>query len=147
MGAAPYLYDAPSRQIGPPPTFNPKAVTMASRAPPSPKKKPKSEGPFINFNQHPDSFLVLPYGKTNAQPMSEKTKTGVKVVRWIQFTLRLLLLFGAVGVVICAIFIKGAADTEGYIMRIAVSCHAYHLYSLFLLTQRQPGVEIGRAHV
>ncbi|PVI01936.1 hypothetical protein DM02DRAFT_560751 [Periconia macrospinosa] len=143
MGGAPYLYDAPRRQTGPPSIFNPKAVTMASRAPPpSPKKKP--EGPYINFNQHPDGYPMLPYGKTDTKPMSPKTKTAVKVVRWIQFTLRLLLLFGAVGVEICAIFIKSAAETEGYIMRIAPGVDiVFTLYAIYHLlrkpTARPPG--------
>lgn len=120
-GQPPYLYDAPRREsaMGLQTTFNPKAVTMASRQPP-PSPKKKQEGPFISFNQHPDSYLILPYGNTNVKSMSPKTKTAVKVVRWIQFVLRLLSLFGALGVVLCAIFIRGAADTEGYIMRIAV---------------------------
>jgi hypothetical protein len=121
MGEAPYLYNPPQREsmMDVPTTFNPKAVTMASRQLPSPTKK-KPAGPYINFNQHPDSYLSLPYGKTNATPMSSKTKKTVKTVRWIQFSLRLFNLIGAVGAVLCSIFIKGATETEGYIMRIPV---------------------------
>ncbi|EAT86940.2 hypothetical protein SNOG_05876 [Parastagonospora nodorum SN15] len=73
----PYLYDAPVDDS----TFNPKAVTMASRMPPSPPKK-KQEGPLIDFNKHPDSYLILPYGNTNAKPMNKKTKTFIKIARW-----------------------------------------------------------------
>lgn len=117
----PYLYNAPQRDsfADVPDTFNPKAVTMASRQPPSPTKK-KPDGPLLDFNRHPDSYLILPYGKTNAKPMSPKTKTIINTVRWIQFLLRVLNLLGAIGALLCGIFIKGAQDTEGYIIRIPV---------------------------
>jgi hypothetical protein len=101
------------------PMFNPKAVTMASRLPPPPPRK-KQEGPLIDFNQHPDSFLILPYGNANAKPMGKRTKTFINIARWTQLGFRIAQLLGAVGVLLCAIFIRGAQDTEGYIMRIPV---------------------------
>jgi hypothetical protein len=101
------------------PIFNPKAVTMASRLPPPPPKK-KQEGPLIDFNQHPDSFLILPYGNTNAKPMGKRTKTFINIARWTQLGFRVAQLLGAIGVLLCGIFIRGAQDTEGYIMRIPV---------------------------
>lgn len=99
-------------------TFNPKAVTMASREPPTPKKK--QDGPLVNFNQHPDSYLMLPYGKTDAKPMSPKTKLWIKIARWTQLAFRMCSLLGAVGLLLCGIFIRGAQDIEGWIMRIPV---------------------------
>ncbi|KAG9382383.1 hypothetical protein A1F94_006304 [Pyrenophora tritici-repentis] len=107
------------------PIFDPKAVTRASRMPASPPKK-KKEGPLIDFNQHPDSYLVLPYGKTDAKPMTNKIKTFINIARWTQFALRLLTLCGAVGVLLCGIFIQGAQDSEGYIMRVPVSAMRKH---------------------
>jgi hypothetical protein len=100
-------------------TFDPKAITRASRMPPPPPKK-KPTGPLIDFNQHPDSFLVLPYGNTKAKPMSTKTKLLINTARWTQFGLRIVTVLGAVGVLLCSIFIRGAQDTEGYILRIPV---------------------------
>ncbi|KAF1939794.1 hypothetical protein EJ02DRAFT_436076 [Clathrospora elynae] len=113
----PYLYE-PQRDsmMSDQSTFNPKSVTMASRLPPSPRKK--QEGPLVDFNKHPDSYLILPYGNTNAKPMGKKTKTFIKIARWVQLALRVCTLLGAVGVLLCGIFIRGAQDTEGYIMRI-----------------------------
>jgi hypothetical protein len=111
----PYLYNAPVDDSD----FNPKAVTMASRMPPSPPKK-KQDGPLIDFNKHPDSYLILPYGHTNVKPMHKKTKVFVKVARWTQLFFRVCTLLGAVGVLLCGIFIRGTADSEGYIMRIPV---------------------------
>ncbi|RAR14097.1 hypothetical protein DDE83_002515 [Stemphylium lycopersici] len=115
------------------PHFDPKAVTRASYMPPPPPKK-KPNGPLIDFNKHPDSFLILPYGNTNPKPMSAKIKTFINIARWTQVGLRIATLIGAAGVLLCGIFIRGAQDTEGYIMRIppgvdlVVSLYAiYHL--------------------
>ena len=116
----PYLYEPQRDSMD---NFNPKAVTMASRLPPPPPKK-KQEGPMINFNKHPDSYLIVPYGNTNAKPMSTNTKVFVNIARWIQFSLRICTMMGAVGVLLCGIFIRGTQDTEGYIMRIPVCAHA-----------------------
>lgn len=116
----PYLYNAQRNSAyDVPEVFNPKAVTMASRQPPeSPKKK--QDGPLINFNRHPDSYLILPYGKTNAKPMNPKVNMWIKSTRWFQLFLRVLTLFGAIGALLCGIFVRGALTTEGYIIRIPV---------------------------
>ncbi len=113
----PYLYE-PQRESVDISTFNPKAVTMASRMPPPPKKK--QEGPLVNFNQHPDSYLNIPYGKRDFKAMHPKTKTFVKIARWVQFSIRVCTLLGALGVLLCGIFIQGCTNSEGYIMRIPV---------------------------
>jgi hypothetical protein len=62
----------------------------------------------------------MPYGKTDAKPMNPKVKIWIKVARWIQLFFRLLTLLGAIGTLLCGIFIKGAQTTEGYIIRIPV---------------------------
>ncbi|OAL03132.1 hypothetical protein IQ06DRAFT_124592 [Phaeosphaeriaceae sp. SRC1lsM3a] len=133
----PYLYNAPIDDS----TFNPKAVTMASRMPPAPPKK-KQDGPLIDFNKHPDSYLILPYGNTSFKPMNKRVKLYIKVVRWIQLFLRVCTLLGAVGVLLCGIFIRGATDTEGYIMRIPpgvdlVVC-LYAIYHLIRNAKSRP---------
>ena len=117
----PYLYN-PSERGSTYETqddFNPKRVTMESYQPPSPSKA-KPDGPLVNFNKHPDSYVIMPYGKNTAKPMSPKVQIWIKVARWIQLFFRLCTLFGAIGTLLCAIFIKGAQTTEGYIMRIPV---------------------------
>jgi hypothetical protein len=114
----PYIYSPDERDLME--DFNPKAITMASRQPPpSPKQRP--DGPLIDFNKHPDSYLVMPYGKTDVEPMNPKTKLYVKIARGLQLFLRLCSLLGAVGLLLCTIFIRGAQDTEGWLMRIPVS--------------------------
>ncbi|OAL47514.1 hypothetical protein IQ07DRAFT_623245 [Pyrenochaeta sp. DS3sAY3a] len=146
----PYLYepDRQSKNLPPPAAFNPKAVTMASRMPPSPKKK--QEGPLVDFNKHPDSYLILPYGNTDAKPMHRKTKIFVKVARWIQLVFRVATLLGAVGALLCSIFIRGAQDTEGYIMRIPpgvdiVVC-LYAIYHLIRNAKSRPAASSASYH-
>lgn len=111
----PYLYDA-QRTSGD--DFNPKAVTMASHQPPSPRKS--KEGPLVNFNKHPDSYVVLPYGNNKTKGMNPNVKIWVKVARGIQLFFRILTLVGAIGVLLCTIFLRGVQTAEGFIMRIPV---------------------------
>ncbi|KAH8723629.1 hypothetical protein GQ44DRAFT_740863 [Phaeosphaeriaceae sp. PMI808] len=141
----PYLYGPPGEES----TFNPKAVTMASRMPPSSPKK-KQDGPLIDFNKHPDNYLVLPYGKSNVKPMSKRTKSYIKVARWIQLFFRVCTLLGAAGLLLCAIFIRGAQDTEGYIMRIPpgvdiVVC-LYAIYHLIRNAKSRPAASSASYH-
>lgn len=114
----PYMYDAPKKD--PLEGFNPRSVTEASRRGPAPPK-PKQEGPLVNFNRHPDSYIQAPYGQLDAKLMSPKTKGVVKWTRWFQFFLRLLQLLGAMGMMVAVIFIRGTQTTEGWIIRIPVS--------------------------
>jgi hypothetical protein len=123
-GSQPYLYNPPARYgysaLNLPSEFNPKAVTQASQAPPPPPR-PKQEGPLLNFNRHPDSYVVLPYGNTNSVQMSPKTKIAVKWARHGQLGLRVLELIGAIGMFICVVCIRGATENEGWILRLPVS--------------------------
>ncbi|KAH9871152.1 hypothetical protein J1614_006727 [Plenodomus biglobosus] len=140
----PYLYQPQTES-----TFNPKAVTMASRMPPSPTKK-KQDGPLINFNKHPDSYLVVPYGNTDVKPMNKRTKLFIKIARGVQLAFRICQLLGAVGVLLCGIFIRGALDTEGYIMRIPpgvdiVIC-LYAVYHLVRNAKSRPPASSASYH-
>lgn len=118
----PYLYDAPARYsaLDPYNGFDPKPVSRASLLPPPPPK-PKQDRPLLDFNRHPDSYLILPYGQTDAKPMDPRTKNQIKYVRWVQLSFRVLQLIGAIGMLICVICIQGTQDTEGWVLRIPVS--------------------------
>ncbi|KAF2849631.1 hypothetical protein T440DRAFT_555619 [Plenodomus tracheiphilus IPT5] len=146
----PYLYQPQTDSMDlPQSTFNPKAVTMASRMPPSPTKK-KQDGPLINFNKHPDSYLILPYGNTDAKPLNKRAKTFIKVARGVQLAFRIGEILGAVGVLLCGIFIRGALDTEGYIMRIPpgvdiVIC-LYAVYHLVRNAKSRPPASSASYH-
>jgi hypothetical protein len=129
MGGQPYLYNPPTRYsaLDPQYEFNPKSVTQASLAPP-PLPKPKPEGPLINFNRHPDSYLIVPYGNTNAVPMAPNTKGKVKWTRHVQLAFRVAQLVGAVGLLVCVICLKGMSDNEGWILRLPVHYHQLHCH-------------------
>ena len=116
----PFLYSSPSKYsvVEPYHEFNPKAFTQASRMPPM--TKPKRDGPLVDFNKHPDSYLILPYGNINVKAMSLKTKTRVKYARQLQLAFRVLQLVLAIGLLVCAICIRGTKGTEGWILRIPV---------------------------
>lgn len=137
-GHAPYLYDPPSRrQIAYPYSdFDPKAVTRASwiSAAESTMSKPKQEGPLIDFNRHPDSYMVVtPHAPR--EPLPPNTKKKVVAWRWVQFGLRVSQLLGAIGLLLCVIFVRNTETAQGWIMRVPVSIHIrYHEAPLDVLT-------------
>ncbi|KAH8656184.1 hypothetical protein BGZ60DRAFT_532498 [Tricladium varicosporioides] len=133
----PFIYD-PIKTEGPRSPyreFDPKAVTRASQQPKP--RRPKQEGPLVSFNQHPDSFLILPYGKTNAKPMSPSVKIWIKWARILQLFLRCLELVGAGGLLAMMIMIRGVDDATGWIMRIVPGLAIAHtLYAIYHLARK-----------
>jgi hypothetical protein len=121
-GGQPFLYaaSAPVQYSALDHGFNPKAVTQASYVPPPPPK-PKQEGPLLNFNRHPDSYIVQPYGKLDHKPLSPNTKSRIKWTRSVQLASRILQLLGGIAMLIFVISIKGASENEGWIIRLPVS--------------------------
>lgn len=122
----PYLYDPPAnRKIAYPYSdFNPRAATEASYArlsTISTDSKPKKEGPLINFNQHPDSYMVVTGTQEQHKPLPRSTKKAVVSVRWVQFVFRLVQEIGALGLLVATICIKGTSGAETYLLRIPVS--------------------------
>ncbi|KAM0712526.1 hypothetical protein Q7P37_011623 [Cladosporium fusiforme] len=133
----PYLYDPPSRrQIAYPYSdFDPKAVTRASwiSAAESTMSKPKKEGPLIDFNKHPDSFMVVT-PQASREPMPANTKKKVTIVRWVQFGLRIIQVVGAIGCLLCVIFVRNTETAQGWIMRVPpawdILVSSYGIYHL-----------------
>lgn len=106
MGAeAPYLYDAPSHRpvAYPYSDFNPRAATQASyeASIAASRPKQKQEGPLINFNRHPDSYMIVPAPQENHKELPKSTKKGIVATRWVQFGLRVAQLLGALGACLC----------------------------------------------
>ncbi|KAL8906608.1 MAG: hypothetical protein Q9207_001932 [Kuettlingeria erythrocarpa] len=143
MPQAPFLYDHPSRYSFTGPTdkaWDPKAVTRASLAAsiPSPPR-PKQEGPLIDakdFNRHPDSYFVVPYGNLNWKPMSPRTKKKVQYVRHAQLFLRICELLAGLGLLFCIICIKGTEGTVGWIIRVPAGVAILHtIYAIYHLAR------------
>ena len=76
-GSAPYLY-TPSINNGSAYEFNPRAYSQATYAASlaSQSPKPKQEGPLVDLNRHPDSWMVIGT-PSNAEPMPANTRTKV----------------------------------------------------------------------
>ncbi|QDS70921.1 hypothetical protein FKW77_006647 [Venturia effusa] len=140
-GSQPFMYAprAPVQYSQLDSGFNPKAVTQASWAAPPPPK-PKQEGPLIDFNRHPDSYIVQPYGQLDCIPMSPSTKSRIKWTRSIQLALRVLQLFGALCLLVLVVSIKGPSDNEGWILKLptiidTLTC----IYAIYHLVHRVNG--------
>ena len=113
--------------------FNCKAASIPNLE----QSKPRSPqpGPLLDFNRHPDSYLILPYGNTSALPMSRDTKIRVKYTRWVQLFLRVCELLGAIGLLVCAICVRGMDGTVGWILRIPPGVAILHtLYAVYHLS-------------
>ncbi|KAI4139122.1 MAG: hypothetical protein LQ341_004344, partial [Variospora aurantia] len=143
MGNAPFIYDHPAKYSFTGPTdkaWDPKAVSRASYAASLPQPpRPKQQGPLIDakdFNRHPDSYFVVPYGNLNWKPMSPRTKKKVQYVRYVQLFLRICQLLGALGLLFCVICIKGTQGTTGWIIRVPPGVAIMHtIYAVYHLAR------------
>ncbi|KAL9615450.1 MAG: hypothetical protein Q9167_000128 [Letrouitia subvulpina] len=141
MGQQPFIYDHPSKFSFTGPSekaWNPRAATQASWAAVTPASpKPKREGPLIDareFNRHPDSYITSPYGNLNWKPMSPRTKTKVKYLRFIQLFFRVCEFLGALGLLFCVICIKGTSGSTGWITRVPAAVAILHtVYAIYHL--------------
>lgn len=135
MPEQPYLYDrieARNSVAYPYSDFNPKAVTQAhyaafaERAERQKYKAAQDGKPLINFNQHPDSYMIVNNPAVHHEPMPANTKKSIIWTRWVQFVLRLFQQIGAVGILVCVICLKMKNDGPGWIIRVAVCYHALY---------------------
>ncbi|EFQ99228.1 hypothetical protein MGYG_02242 [Nannizzia gypsea CBS 118893] len=140
----PFLYDPPSLypKSAQAADFNPKAVTLNSWAPRP--QKPKKDGPLVNFNQHPDSYAVLPSGRKPVTNMSPNIKKYVKYARIFQLILRVLTLIGVMGMLFCVICINKTTTQVAWIIRVGPAVSTVStIYAIFHLcrsaTSRTPG--------
>lgn len=125
----PYLYDPAPRnsQIAYPYSdFNPRAATqahyaaLAERAERQKRKAQQDGKPLINFNQHPDSYMIVNNPTTDFKPLPENTKQKLFWTRWVQFGFRVIQEIGAIGLLVGVILLKMASDGPGWIIRVAV---------------------------
>ena len=116
----PYIYDRPKTYAYS--DFNPRAATQAAHKTEQEKNKPiaKKDGPLINFNAHPDSYMIVPGKNVSHRTMSKYTKTTVKALRWTQLSFRILEEIGAIGLLICVICLRKMEVSMSWIIRIAV---------------------------
>lgn len=76
--------------------------------------------------------------------MSPNTKNKVKYSRQVQLVLRLLALFGALGILFCVIAIKGTSGSLGWIIRVAPGVALLHtVYAIYHLCRSPTGRTAG----
>ena len=128
---APYIYQ-PMQTTGQPlaypySDFNPKAVTqahyasLAERAERQRLKTHQEGKSLINFNQHPDSYMIVSTQNVNYEPMPPSTKKAITATRWVQFVLRCFQEIVALGLLVCVVCLKMDLNAVGWISRAAVS--------------------------
>ncbi|KAL2157504.1 hypothetical protein VTH06DRAFT_6055 [Thermothelomyces fergusii] len=129
MGSSrpPFLYQPVNRddERFPPTNFDPKAVTRASYERKRPKPKPKA--PFVSFNRHPDTHMVLS-GRSQFTPMGRRAKSWIKAMRVVQVGLRVVQIIAAVGLIAVMV----VASLIGWLMSVTLGLVVLHAgYSVF----------------
>ena len=114
--------------------FNPRAATQATRKAEEErnKRRSKQDGPLINFNAHPDSYMIVPGRNVNVKMMSKYTKKTVTILRWTQLALRILEAIGAIGLMVCVVCLTNMETSMSYIVRIAVRMRALEAHTVML---------------
>ncbi|KAG4029984.1 hypothetical protein MFRU_013g00080 [Monilinia fructicola] len=131
----PFLYDPVKTDW----SFDPKAVSRASLSPPAPRPK-RPDGPLVNFNAHPDSYLIVPSGNVDSKSMDPSIKNRVKWTRKLTLALRCFQLLAAVGLLTMSILITGLDIVSGWIMKLAPAIAIMHTaYGVLHLSRRPDG--------
>ncbi|ESZ95691.1 hypothetical protein SBOR_3911 [Sclerotinia borealis F-4128] len=131
----PFLYDPVKTDW----SFDPKVVSRASLSPPAPRPK-RPDGPLVNFNAHPDSYLIVPFGNVGSKSMDPSVKKKVKWSRKLTLVLRCFQLLAAVGLLVMSILITGLDILSGWIMKLAPAIAILHtIYGVFHLARRSSG--------
>ncbi|KAH6899073.1 hypothetical protein B0T10DRAFT_474482 [Thelonectria olida] len=146
-----YAYSAVERNDSrfPETTFDPKAVTRASWQPKPPR--PKSDGPLITFNRHPDAHMVLSHRSNNYSSLSPRFKSYVKWLRFLQLFLRLLELVASAGLLVLMILVTKVDAVNKWIMRITPGVVTLHcIYAIYHLSSdpgRRPPASSSAYHL
>ncbi|APA13706.1 hypothetical protein SS1G_07606 [Sclerotinia sclerotiorum 1980 UF-70] len=119
--------------------FDPKAVSRASLSPPAPRPK-RPDGPLVNFNAHPDSYLIVPSGNVDVKSMHPSVKKRIKWTRKVTLALRCFQAVAAVGLLIMSILITGLDIISGWIMKLAPVIAIFHtIYGAYHLARKPDG--------
>jgi len=75
----------------------------------------------VNFNRHPDSWMIAHDQRKDYKPMPANTRKKVVAIRWVQFALRVVQELGAMGLLTCMICFTNVPEAFLWVMRVAVS--------------------------
>lgn len=118
--------------------FNPRAYSEATYAASLEKQSPRlqQQGPLLDLNRHPDSWMMAPPKLGDASLLPANMRKKVVSTRWVQFAFRILQMIAALGLFVCMASIKGAGQTQGWIMRIPPAYDAMlNVYAIYHLAR------------
>jgi len=128
----PLLPEFSSSDFTPTTRFNPKSVTQALHAARNAPPRPVQRGPFINLDASNSTLLPRPALRDGACPVS---KTMITISRYVSIVLRLFQLLGAMGLLVCLLFIRDIEFTTGWICRVPPAVAIVHIiYAIYHLT-------------
>ncbi|KAI5368369.1 hypothetical protein Slin14017_G034050 [Septoria linicola] len=150
MPDQPYLYGqlegSRSSVAYPYSDFNPRAATQAhyqafaERAERQKRRIQQDGKPLINFNQHPDSYMMVNNPQVHHEPLPTNTKAKIVWTRWVQFVFRVFQEIGALGILVCVICLKMKNDGPGWMIRVAPAWDSViTLYAIYHLLRPAKG--------
>lgn len=94
--------------------FDPKRISRQATEPPVPRLQLMA--PYVQLDQSITAKIERAH-RQNAAPIS---KRGLLIVRSVAILLRVLQLTGAMGLLVCMLFVRKLDDTTGWICRVPV---------------------------
>lgn len=94
--------------------FNPKRISQQSAEPVIPK--PQMTAPYLQLDQSVNAKIERAH-RLNASPIS---KRGLLIMRILGILLRIPQLAGAMGLLVCMLFVRKLDDMTGWICRVPV---------------------------
>lgn len=106
--------------------FDPKRITRQATEPPVPRLQLMA--PYVQLDQSITAKIERAH-RQNAAPIS---KRGLLIVRSVAILLRVLQLAGAMGLLVCMLFVRKLDDTTGWICRVPVRTSTFLSLFFFL---------------
>lgn len=110
--------------------FNPREYSekASSYASSAHAGKPQQHGPLLEFNRHPDSWMIVAHGTDYDKVLPANFRRKIVTTRWIQLILRVTQFLAAIGLFVCIVCIKGTVGNQSWILRLPVSTSKTRLF-------------------
>ena len=99
-------------------SFNPKRISEAAARPLPPR--PTMTAPYIQLD-----FQRQPVDRAQQKSYAKIPKKAIKVVRALSIVLRIFQLVGAMGLLVCMLFVRKIDEMTGWICRVPVGLEFY----------------------
>lgn len=104
--------------------FDPKAITRDSWKPAKPK--PKSTGPLVSFNIHPDAYVSQTTRAGAYRLIGPRSKSWIQSMRIVQLIARILEVPAAIGILFLFIVLTKVPPLTAWLLRATVSSYKHH---------------------